>query len=73
MVIVLPNETEGLTSLEQNIESLLEPQPYSVERVKVELPRFTIENEIKFVPILQNVSMNGFITELLLKISHTLW
>lgn len=61
MVIVLPNEREGLTSLEPNVEALLAPQPYTVERVRIQLPKFTTETEIKFVPILQNVSKNSFL------------
>lgn len=60
MVIVLPNEVDGLSGLELNIEQLLVPQTYTPQRVKVELPRFTIETETKFVPILQNVSKTIF-------------
>uniref|UniRef100_V5GQA0 Antichymotrypsin-2 n=1 Tax=Anoplophora glabripennis TaxID=217634 RepID=V5GQA0_ANOGL len=58
MVIVLPNEKEGLNSVEQNIEHLLAPQPFKQERVDVQLPRFTIETEIKFVPILKSLGIN---------------
>ncbi|KAJ8939781.1 hypothetical protein NQ314_010985 [Rhamnusium bicolor] len=57
MVIVLPNETEGLSRLEQNIEQLLQPQPFTKERVDVDLPKFTIETEIKFIPILENLGI----------------
>lgn len=56
MVIALPNEKDGLKSLEQNMQQLLAPQPFAKERVEVWLPRFTIETEIKFIPILENVS-----------------
>ncbi|CAG9817974.1 unnamed protein product [Phaedon cochleariae] len=58
MVIALPNERNGLAALEQNIEAVLEPQPFKSERVEVQMPRFTIESEIKFVPILQNLGVN---------------
>ncbi|XP_023015269.1 antichymotrypsin-2 isoform X5 [Leptinotarsa decemlineata] len=58
MIIALPNEKEGLAELEQNIEELLEPQPLKFERVDVQLPRFTIESEIKFIPILKKLGIN---------------
>ncbi|KAG5881615.1 hypothetical protein JTB14_030309 [Gonioctena quinquepunctata] len=58
MVIVLPNEKDGLTAVEENIEEILAPQPMKMERVDIQLPRFTIESEIKFVPILKNLGIN---------------
>ncbi|XP_018566244.1 antichymotrypsin-2-like [Anoplophora glabripennis] len=58
MVIVLPNEKEGLKSVEQNIEQLLAPQPLKNERVHVEFPSFTIETKIKFIPILKNLGIS---------------
>lgn len=61
MVIALPNEVDGLSQLEQNIDQVLATQTYTPQRVKVELPRFTIESETKFVPILQNVSEVKFL------------
>lgn len=57
MVIVLPNEQEGLARLEENVEQLLAPQPFTRERVDVDLPRFTIETEIKFIPILKQLGI----------------
>lgn len=56
MTIVLPNEIEGLAKLEENIEQLLVAQPFTRSIVEVDLPKFTIESEIKFKPILKNVS-----------------
>ncbi|KAJ8985668.1 hypothetical protein NQ317_015165 [Molorchus minor] len=57
MVIVLPNEIDGLGSIEQNIEKVLEPQPFTNERVDVNLPSFLIESEIHFIPILKNLGV----------------
>lgn len=56
LVIALPNEIDGLSKLEQNIEQILEPQPFRFERVDLKLPKFRIESEIQFKPILQDVS-----------------
>lgn len=57
MTIVLPNEIEGLAKLEENLEQLLATQSFTRELVAVSLPKFTIETDIKFKPILQNVSL----------------
>lgn len=64
MVIVLPNEKDGLQSLEQNIEQVFAPQPLANARVEVELPKFTIDTKIKFVPILKTVSMHHIFLKL---------
>ncbi|KAJ8945652.1 hypothetical protein NQ318_012370 [Aromia moschata] len=63
MVIVLPDEIEGLGALEQNIEQVLEPQPFTKERVDVDLPKFTIETEIKFVPILKSLGIQRIFSD----------
>ncbi|XP_018566251.1 antichymotrypsin-2-like [Anoplophora glabripennis] len=63
MVIVLPIEKDGLSQLEQNLEQLLVPQSYTPQRVKVELPRFTIESETKFVPILQKLGISKLFSD----------
>jgi len=57
MVIALPNEKEGLKSLEKNVEKLMEPQPMTRERVDLRLPRFTIESEIQFVDVLKSLGV----------------
>lgn len=60
LVIALPNEVDGLSKLEQNIGELLEPQPFTNERVDLKMPKFRIETEVQLKPILQQV---GFITK----------
>ncbi|KAG5876015.1 hypothetical protein JTB14_014697 [Gonioctena quinquepunctata] len=40
MVFVLPNEIEGLATLEQNMEGIMKPQPLVVTRVAVQIPKF---------------------------------
>lgn len=57
MVIVLPNERDGLQSLEQNIEQVFAPQPLANARVEVQLPKFTIDSKIKFIPILKTLGI----------------
>lgn len=56
MVIVLPNEKEEISTLEQNIEQLLTPQPLTKAKVNVELPKFTAETNIKWINVLWRVS-----------------
>nr|CAH7754896.1 unnamed protein product [Callosobruchus chinensis] len=63
MVIVLPNEKEGLSALEENIDKLLEPQPYETQRVELSLPKFGMESKIQFVPILENLGVNKLFSD----------
>ncbi|CAG9854555.1 unnamed protein product [Phyllotreta striolata] len=57
MVIALPDERDGLTAIESNIEKIMEPQPMESKRVDVKLPKFKIESEIKFVDILKSLGV----------------
>lgn len=63
MVIALPNEVDGLSQLEQNIDQVLATQTYTPQRVKIELPRFTIESKTEFVPILQNLGIRKLFSD----------
>lgn len=56
MVIVLPNEKEGLAALENQIEKVFAAPKFTQERVSVSLPKFTVENKIQLKKILKNVS-----------------
>lgn len=56
MTIVLPNERNGLGALEARLPEVFEDRNFTYERVNVQLPKFTIESTIQFVPILKNVS-----------------
>lgn len=57
MVIVLPNEKDGLNSIEEKLslvdfEALKNKMPV---KVCVTLPKFKLEETLKLVPILQSV------------------
>lgn len=56
MTVVLPNEIEGLSSLENKLEQVLAPQDLEYQRVAVKLPSFLIESEYPLKNILQRVS-----------------
>jgi serpin B len=58
MVIVLPNEKEGLAALESQIEKVFAAPRFTQERVSVSLPKFTVENKIQLKKILQNLGIN---------------
>ncbi|XP_050293192.1 antichymotrypsin-2-like isoform X3 [Anthonomus grandis grandis] len=57
MIVVLPNEREGLASLEANLEEVLRPQPLDWQRVYVKMPSFLVESELKLKPILQRLGV----------------
>ncbi|KAG5867753.1 hypothetical protein JTB14_019638 [Gonioctena quinquepunctata] len=57
MVIVLPNELEGLAALEQNMEEILKPQPLVATRVAVQIPKFEIHTKIEMIPILEKLGI----------------
>jgi serpin B len=58
MIIVLPNEKEGLAALESQIEKVFAAPRFTQERVSVSLPKFTVENKIQLKKILQNLGIN---------------
>lgn len=55
MHIVLPNAVDGLTTLEQKLAAALSPPNYKFDSVSVRIPKFKIETEIQFKPILEAV------------------
>jgi serpin B len=48
MVLILPNEREGVGALESQIEKVLETPHFTKEFVEVVLPKFKIESQIGF-------------------------
>ncbi|RZB38921.1 Serpin domain containing protein [Asbolus verrucosus] len=63
MVIVLPNEKEGLAALEGQIENVFAAPKFSLERVSVSLPKFTIENKVQLKKILKNLGVDKAFTD----------
>ncbi|RZB84921.1 Serpin domain containing protein [Asbolus verrucosus] len=57
MIIVLPNEIEGLASLEANVEKTFALRNFSRELVNVALPKFKIETKTKLMGILKNLGI----------------
>ncbi|XP_045467815.1 leukocyte elastase inhibitor-like isoform X2 [Harmonia axyridis] len=55
--IILPNQKEGLKSVEGRLNEVLLPQNYSYERVHLYLPKFRIENTFKLVPALKELGI----------------
>ncbi|RZC38529.1 Serpin domain containing protein [Asbolus verrucosus] len=58
MVFVLPNEKEGLVSLENQIEKIFAPQNLQRELLNIALPKFRIESTIQLVNILKNLGIS---------------
>ncbi|XP_034940184.1 ovalbumin-related protein X-like [Chelonus insularis] len=58
MVIILPNEIEGLNSLEQNFDwnSIVNAEP-SHQEIIIHLPRFTIESTLNLKSILNKIGI----------------
>lgn len=52
MTIVLPNDKEGLPALEARIADALSKPQYEVELVSLEMPKFKMDTNIVFKPIL---------------------
>ncbi|KAG5861742.1 hypothetical protein JTB14_013348 [Gonioctena quinquepunctata] len=57
MVFVLPNEIEGLATLEQNMEEIMKPQPLVATRLTVQIPKFEMETKIGMIPILEKLGI----------------
>lgn len=55
MVIVLPNEKDGLKALENQIDKIFTAPKFTQERVSVALPRFSIDYKVNLNTILQKV------------------
>ncbi|CAH0553256.1 unnamed protein product [Brassicogethes aeneus] len=62
MTIVLPDKNIQLADVEQKLEEVLKPQPYKPERVAVAIPKFSVESQVKFVPILKNMGIKKAFT-----------
>ncbi|KAF2886118.1 hypothetical protein ILUMI_20055 [Ignelater luminosus] len=61
MTIVLPNDVEGLSSLEEKIANVLRQPEYRTEKVHVQIPKFKIESKIQFKDILVKLGVvNAF-------------
>ncbi|RZC38072.1 antichymotrypsin-2-like, partial [Asbolus verrucosus] len=58
MVIILPNEKEGLAALENQIESVFRPRQLHRGLIDVSIPKFRIESRICFKQILQNLGVH---------------
>ncbi|RZC42731.1 Serpin domain containing protein, partial [Asbolus verrucosus] len=58
MVIILPNEKEGLAALENQIESVFRPRQLRRGLVDVGIPKFKIESKMCFKQILQNLGVH---------------
>ncbi|KAF2878867.1 hypothetical protein ILUMI_27303 [Ignelater luminosus] len=57
MTIVLPNDVEGLSSLEKKIANVLRQPEYTTQKVHVQIPKFKIESEIQFKGILMELGV----------------
>lgn len=57
MTFALPNEVNGLETLEKEIHQVLNPCNYTWELVDISLPKFKIESSFKFKTYLKNVSL----------------
>jgi len=62
MTFVLPDSRTGLGAVEQNLENYLEPQTMENAKIAVTLPKFTINTEIDFKPILQSFGIDKMFT-----------
>lgn len=56
MLVVLPNEVDGLQEIENQLERYLQPPRGFMENVQVKLPSFLTESEFDLIPALQKVS-----------------
>lgn len=61
LTIILPNEKAGLAAIEERIGELCDEPKYKEELVQVAIPKFKIESQIEFIPILQQVSFKAFV------------
>ncbi|XP_072379485.1 antichymotrypsin-2-like [Diabrotica undecimpunctata] len=59
MTFVLPDEIDGLVAAEKNLGLYLASQELKYARVAITLPKFKIETEIDFKPILQSLGVRN--------------
>ncbi|KAB0792579.1 hypothetical protein PPYR_14538 [Photinus pyralis] len=57
MVVVLPNQVEGLSALENNIEAVLNTKLDEKVNVHLQLPKFKRETRVELKKILQNLGI----------------
>ncbi|RZB58816.1 Serpin domain containing protein, partial [Asbolus verrucosus] len=57
MIIALPNEKEGLASLEEQIEKVFAPQNFTSEFLNVALPKFKVESTLELKNALKNLGV----------------
>ncbi|RZC36372.1 Serpin domain containing protein [Asbolus verrucosus] len=63
MIIALPDEKTGLTSLENQIAQVFSPPEFTNERVKVAIPKFQFEYKIYLKECLQKVGIKKAFTQ----------
>ncbi|XP_050300971.1 serine protease inhibitor 42Dd-like [Anthonomus grandis grandis] len=57
VVFVLPHDHDGLGKLEANIERVFQQKTFVSSTVNVVLPKFSISNDVKLMPILQKLGV----------------
>ncbi|KAK4878220.1 hypothetical protein RN001_010726 [Aquatica leii] len=57
MVVVLPDEIDGLPLVESKIHEVLKNQKYDYKKVHVNFPKFKMDATIKFIPILEKLGV----------------
>ncbi|RZB39112.1 Serpin domain containing protein, partial [Asbolus verrucosus] len=63
MIIALPNEKEGLASLENQIEKVFAPQNFTNEFLNVALPKFKVESTLELKSTLKNLGVEKAFNE----------
>ncbi|KAJ8961332.1 hypothetical protein NQ314_005943 [Rhamnusium bicolor] len=56
MIIILPDAIDGISYVDTHLEDYLKADKFTVQRVAVRLPKFSITTEFDVKPLLQNVS-----------------
>ncbi|KAK5650726.1 hypothetical protein RI129_001755 [Pyrocoelia pectoralis] len=64
MTIVLPDNNDKLNRLEWRINDVLAEQPYKVEDVEIQCPKFKMETNIDFKAVLQSLGVTDAFTTL---------
>lgn len=62
MLVVLPNEVDGLQEIENQLERYLQPPRGFMENVNVKLPSFLTESEFDLIPVLQKLGLSTIFT-----------
>ncbi|KAJ3644596.1 hypothetical protein Zmor_022317 [Zophobas morio] len=63
MTIILPNDKDGLSKLENDLERALVPHNLTHEMVEVQIPKFKIESKIDLKEILRNLGVVTVFTD----------